>query len=54
MVKNLPAVPETWVQPLDWEDALEEEMATHSVFLNRGAWHTTVHSVSKSWILLSN
>ena len=23
MVKNLPAVPETWVQSLDWEDPLE-------------------------------
>ena len=26
---------ETWVQPLDWEDPLEEEMATHSSIL---AW----------------
>ena len=30
MVKNLPAVQETWVQSLGWEDPLEEEMATHS------------------------
>ena len=30
MVKRLPAVRETKVQPLDWEDHLEKEMATHS------------------------
>ena len=29
-VKNLPAMQETWVRSLDWEDPLEEEMATHS------------------------
>ena len=34
-VKNLPAVQETWVQSLDWEDPLEKEMATHSSTL---AW----------------
>ena len=33
MVKNLPAVQETWVWPLGWEDALEKEMATHSNIL---------------------
>ena len=30
MVNNPPAVRETWVQSLDWEDALEEGLATHS------------------------
>ena len=30
MVKNLPAVQETWVQSLGWEDTLEKEMAIHS------------------------
>ena len=35
MVKNLPAIQETWVQSLGWEDSLEEEMATHSSIL---AW----------------
>ena len=30
MVKSLPAMPETWVQSLDWEDPLEKEMAIHS------------------------
>ena len=35
MVKNLPAVEETQVQSLDWEDPLEKGMATHPVFLPR-------------------
>ena len=35
MVKNLPAIWETQVQPLDGEDPLEEEMATHPNIL---AW----------------
>ena len=30
VVKNLPAMQKTWVQSLDWEDPLEEGMATHS------------------------
>ena len=32
-VKNLPAMRETWVQSLGWEDPLEEGMATHSSIL---------------------
>ena len=28
-VNNLPAMWETWVQSLDWDDPLEEGMATH-------------------------
>ena len=34
-VKNLPAVQETQVQSLDWEDPLEKEMTIHSSIL---AW----------------
>ena len=34
-VKRLPAMRETWVQSLGWEDPLEKEMATHSSIL---AW----------------
>ena len=30
MVKNLPAVKETWVQSLGWEDPLEKRMAMYS------------------------
>ena len=33
MVKNPPAMRETWVQSLGWEDPLEEGMATHSNIL---------------------
>ena len=29
MVKNLPAMKETWVQFLNWEDPLEKGLATH-------------------------
>ena len=35
MAKNLPAVWETWVQSLGWEDPLEKGMATHSSILAR-------------------
>ena len=35
LVKNLPALWETWVQSLDWEDPLEKEKATHSSIM---AW----------------
>ena len=35
LVKNPPAMQETWVQSLGWEDPLEKEKATHSSFL---AW----------------
>ena len=34
-VKHLPAIRETWVRSLGWEDPLEKEMATHSSTL---AW----------------
>ena len=37
MVKKLPAMQETWVLSLGWEDALEKVMATHSSIL---AWRT--------------
>ena len=54
MVKNPPAMQETWVRSLGWEDPLEEEMATHSSILawripmDRGAWGATIHGVAKS------
>ena len=37
LVKNLPAMWETWVQPLGWEGPLEKEKATHSSILT---WRT--------------
>jgi len=54
MVKRLPAMRETWVRSLGWEDSLEKEMATHSSILawrspmDRGAWRATGHGVAKS------
>ena len=59
-VKNLPAMQETWVRSLGWEDSLEESMATHSIILawripmDGGAWRVTVHGVSKSRTQLSD
>ena len=45
MVKNLPAMQETGVQPLGWEDPPEKEMATHSSIL---AW-TEKHAQKIPW-----
>ena len=45
---------EIWVRSLDWEDPLEEGMATHSsiltwrISMDRGVWVVTVHGVAKS------
>ena len=55
MVKNLPAMQETWVQSLGWEDPLEEGMATHSSIRSwriptyRGVSWATVHGAAKNW-----
>ena len=38
MVKNLPAVQETGVQSLGWEDVLEKGMATHSALAGYSPW----------------
>ena len=38
LVKNLPAMPETWVRSLGWEDLLEQGKAIHSSIL---AWRIT-------------
>ena len=52
-VKNPPAMQETWVQSLGWEDPLEEGMATHSsilawrILMDREAWWATVLRVSE-------
>ena len=53
LIKNPPAMWETWVGSLGWEDPLEEGMATHSSILawripmDRGAWRATVHGVQR-------
>ena len=56
MVKNLPAMQETWIQSLGWEDALEKSMATDSSILawripgQRSLGEATVHEVTKSLV----
>ena len=53
LAKNLPAMWETWIQSLGWEDPLEVGMATHSsllarrISMDRGAWWAAVHKVTK-------
>ena len=48
MVKNPPAMWETWIQSLGWKDPLEEGMVTHSsipawrISVDRGAWRDSV------------
>ena len=60
LVKNLPAMWETWVPSLDQAGPLEEGMATHSSVLTwripmeRGAWWAAEHGVTKSQRRLSN
>ena len=59
MVKNLPALWETWVHSLGWEEPLEEGMAIHSSILTwRIPWAeepgcATAYRVTKNQTLLS-
>ena len=58
-IKNPPAMQETWVLSLGWEDPLEEGIATHTNILawripvDRGTWWAEVHGVIKSQTQLS-
>ena len=53
IVKNLPAMWESWVRSLGWEDPLDEGIATHSGILtwripiDRGSWWATVDGVEE-------
>ena len=53
LVKNPPAIRETWVPSLVWEDPLEGGMATPLQYsclenpIDRGAWQGTVHGVTR-------
>ena len=60
-VKTLPAMQETQVQSLVWEDSLEKGMDGYPCqysclknFMDRGAWWATVHGVTKSQTRLSD
>ena len=56
MVKNPPAMKETWIQLLGWEDTLEKDMETHfsiltwRIAMDRGVWLATIHWVANSRI----
>ena len=60
MVKNLPALWDTWVQSLGWEAALEEGMAAHSsliawrIPMDKEIWQAAVYGIAKSWTGLSD
>ena len=48
LVKNPPAICETWVRSLGWEDHLEKGKATHSSILAwRIPWTREVHGVTE-------
>ena len=54
-VKNLPAMWETWVLSLGWEDSPGErngytlQYSCLENLTDRGAWWATLHGVTKSW-----
>ena len=54
-VKRLPAMRETWVRSVGWENFLEKKMAIHASTL---AWKillgSSVHGVAKCWMQLSD
>ena len=54
LVKNLPAMRETWVQSLGWEDPLEKGKATHSSIVPWRILWTVVHGLAKSQTPLSD
>ena len=51
LVKNSPAMRETWVRSLGWEDHLEKGNGTYSSILEN-SMDCIVHGVSKSWTCL--
>ena len=57
LVKNPPAMWETWARSLGWEDPLERGTAIHYPLKYFGLEHSMdciVHRVAKSWIGLRN
>ena len=55
LVKNLPAMQETWLRSLGWEDPLEKEKATRLQDSGlENSMDCIVHGVTKSWTRLSN
>ena len=60
LVKNLPAMQETWVRSLSWEDLLEKGKGNSLQYsclenpMDGGAWEAAVHGVTKSRTRLSD
>ena len=54
MVKNVPAMQETWVQYLSWEEPLEGNGHPLQNSCLENSMDTGVHGVPKSWTRLSN
>ena len=61
VIKNVPAIQETWARSLGWEDLLEEGLATHSSILawripvsREGSLCATVHAFGKRRTRLSD
>ena len=60
LVENLPAMWETWIRSRGWDDPLEDGMATPFSILawripmNRGAWLSIVHGITKGQTRLSD
>ena len=54
LVKNLPALQDTWGRSLGWEDPLEEGKATHFSILAWRIPRTVSHGVAKSQTQLSD
>ena len=44
LIKNLPAMWETWLEPLGWEDPLEKEMVPTPIF-----WSGEFHGLYRPW-----
>ena len=54
--KNLPAMRETWVQSLGWEDPLEGinySILAWEILMDKGVWWATIHGIAKSQTQLS-
>ena len=50
MVKNLPAMQDTWVQKISWRgDGNTLQYSCLENFMDRGAWRATVLKVKKNW-----
>ena len=54
LVKGPPAMQETWVQSLGWEDSLEEGMATLQYSGLENSMDYIVQGITKSWTQLSD